>query len=234
MSVDRGPVERPKKIIIVLSSYSGSGNESTTIPTDLNEYPQTVHLQRLPWIEKPSRIDRLVDRLGLKKDRKLPIDDAVAGSYKFISRNYRTGDHLILVVDVILPRDEKSLIDAAETLAKHLHNGTIPRHLPKTQSEDGSYALGRCIPLYSVIVDGASVSESISDWNDQIKSRFPPGIKYITCSRGDYSCSTMSNPDGGLDSREVMEITQTRLIEVSSVLSLLDMLLPGRRLATSV
>ncbi|CAE6490184.1 unnamed protein product [Rhizoctonia solani] len=201
MNAGIGTTERPKKLVVIFSGYSGSSHEAGTIPTDL----QLIHNPRLPWIEKVSRFDRLVHRLKFKKEKKSQIDEPVAGAYTFVSRNYEPGNQVILIVDTILPRDEATLLEAAVILAGHLNNGTRPRHPLETEPSTGSNAPERPIPIHGVIVDGSYTPESISQLSDQLKSRFPRGVEHIVCFRKEhnYSCSTISNPHGHIIAREM-------------------------------
>ncbi|CAE6424093.1 unnamed protein product, partial [Rhizoctonia solani] len=161
----------PRKLVVILSGYAGSSHGDKPMGSDMDGYPQLIRILRLPWIDRPSRIDRLVDRLKLTKEKRLPYEDVVEDAYTFISQNYQPGNHVVLIVDVLRPDDQKALSDAAETLARHLYNGTDPRYLQKPQSKDESNPAESSIPVHCVIVDDTNATSGPSEWNDQIKSR---------------------------------------------------------------
>ncbi|CUA69008.1 hypothetical protein RSOLAG22IIIB_08260 [Rhizoctonia solani] len=60
----------------------------------MDGYQQLIRISRLPWIDRPSRIDRLVDRLKLRKEKKLPYEDVVEDAYTFISQNSQPSNQL--------------------------------------------------------------------------------------------------------------------------------------------
>ncbi|KAG8743187.1 hypothetical protein FRC11_013959 [Ceratobasidium sp. 423] len=80
---------------------------------------QVVHHPWLSKIEQPSRKDRLFIRLGLGTE-KASIDNAVAEAYALLASEYLLGDEVIFLIDISPVRDMKSILDPAETLARHL------------------------------------------------------------------------------------------------------------------
>ncbi|CAE6480186.1 unnamed protein product [Rhizoctonia solani] len=185
------------------------------IRTYNGDRPQLVHRQE--DIVKPSRLIRFATRLGLTKGvvayqyphwliercvEDKPMMDAVKQAYAFVTGNYRQGDQVTLLVWSSPDRN----LDAAEMLAKHLHDGIRPGDLSRVQSENvGDVPLGR-IPIYCVAVWGAGEKSSVSEWNDELKSRFPAGVEHIICwhyENGFRSCVTRYDADGSMISREI-------------------------------
>ncbi|EUC55077.1 hypothetical protein RSOL_089650, partial [Rhizoctonia solani AG-3 Rhs1AP] len=99
------------------------------IRTDDSDRPQLVHSQS--YIKKPSLLIRFATRLGLTKENK-PMMDAVQKAYAFVSDNYRQEDQVTLLVHSSYGRQ----LDAAEMLAKHLHDGIRPGDLSRVQSKN--------------------------------------------------------------------------------------------------
>ncbi|KEP48339.1 hypothetical protein V565_127150, partial [Rhizoctonia solani 123E] len=168
------------------------------IQTDDDERPQLVHYQE--YIEKPSLLIRFATRLGLTKEDK-PMMGAVGKAYAFVSGNYRQGDQVILLVHSYFDRH----MDAAEMLAKHLHDGTRPSYLLRVQSKNVGEAPER-IPIHGVVAHVHGKTISIFEWNDKLKSRFPPGIQHIVCWGYEcefQSCATKCDADGSTISREI-------------------------------
>ncbi|CAE6539282.1 unnamed protein product, partial [Rhizoctonia solani] len=189
--------------------------DSGMIETDDGDRPQLVHYR--DYIEKPSRLVRLAIRVGLSKGivankchleliercvENKPLMVAVELAYSFLSRNFRQGDQVTLFVY----SNQHHYLDAAEMLAKHLHDGTRPGHLSGVQYKHGEAVSPGRIPIHCVAVWGLGEKASISEWNDELKSRFPAGIDHIICV--DYrskfqSCATRYDADGGMISREM-------------------------------
>ncbi|CAE6524055.1 unnamed protein product, partial [Rhizoctonia solani] len=155
----------------------------------------------LGYIEKPSFFIRFATRLRLTKENK-PMMDAVKETYAFLSDNYRQGDQVTLLVDSYRDR----YLDAAEMLAKHLHDGTRPSGLPRVQSRNGGDVPPGRIPIHCVAVWGLGKKWSVSERNNELKSRFPAGIEHIICwnyGNGFQSCATRYDADGSMISREI-------------------------------
>ncbi|EUC53472.1 hypothetical protein RSOL_003390, partial [Rhizoctonia solani AG-3 Rhs1AP] len=127
------------------------------------------------YIERPSRLIRFASRLGLTKA-------------SFLVDSYHTRN-----------------LDAAEMLAKHLHDGTRPSDLSRVQSQnEGDVSSGR-IPIHCVVVSGLD-KPSVSERNDELKSRLPPGIEHIMCwsYRDEFqSSATRYDADGSMISKEI-------------------------------
>ncbi|KDN39966.1 hypothetical protein RSAG8_08415, partial [Rhizoctonia solani AG-8 WAC10335] len=175
---------------------------SDVIRTNRGNRPQLVHRQ--PSIKMPSRLVQFATRLRLMNGNK-PLMDAVAETYAFVSDNYRQGDQVILLVKPFVPIDSILDLNAAEMLAKHLHNGTRPKDLSHVQPSDGRVPPVR-IPIHGVAVEVLGRVEGIAELNDELKSRFPPGIEHIICWRyggGYQSCATRYDVGGGMISREI-------------------------------
>ncbi|KEP46911.1 hypothetical protein V565_175980, partial [Rhizoctonia solani 123E] len=162
------------------------------IRTDDGDRLQLVHLQE--HIERPSRFIRFATRLGWKTKDK-PMMNAVEKAYAFVSDNYKQGDQVTLLVWSCHARR----LDAAEMLAKHLHAGIRPGDLSRVQSKNvGDVPPGR-IPIHCVAVEGLGERSSVSEWNNELKSRFPPGIEHIICwgyENGTRTCATRYDADG--------------------------------------
>ncbi|KEP45289.1 hypothetical protein V565_291830, partial [Rhizoctonia solani 123E] len=162
------------------------------IRTGDGDRPQLVHWQG--WIEKPSRLIRFATRLGMTKEDK-PMMDAVERAYAFVTGNYRQGDQVTPLV--VLLRDRQ--LDAAEMLAKHLHGGIRPGDLSRVHFKNVGDVLPGRIPIHCVAVYGLGEKSSASEWNDELKSRFPAGIEHIVCWsywEGHRSCATRYDADG--------------------------------------
>ncbi|CAE6463332.1 unnamed protein product [Rhizoctonia solani] len=188
----------------------------TMIEDDKGDRQQLVYEQRIlcpPPPPRPSRLERLLMRLGRKpppskasENVKQSNAQAIADAHGFVSRNYRSGDQVILRTDRNIK--EECVIEAMEILARHLHNGTTPGQPSEAQPGRDENAPGRLIPIYAVAAlwwNGPT--ESVSVTNDGLKSRFPPGIQHIICYQRSYpearSCSTEFDLDGGVISREI-------------------------------
>ncbi|CAE6398236.1 unnamed protein product [Rhizoctonia solani] len=187
MNIDAGVVKHPRRLVVSFGYYDGG-----MIRTDDGDRPQLVHFQKK--IEKPSLLIRFATRLGLTKGNK-PMMDAVKETYAFVTGNYRQGDQVTLLVWSAFDRN----LDAAEMLAKHLHDGTRPGDLLSVRSKNvGDVPPGR-IPIHCVAVDNYGERSSVSEWNNALKSRFPAGVEHIICwdyENGSRSCATRYDVDG--------------------------------------
>ncbi|KAL5637684.1 hypothetical protein ACGC1H_002076 [Rhizoctonia solani] len=128
--------------------------------------------------------------------------DAVEKAYVFVSGNYRQGDQVTLLVNSYYDRH----LDAAKILAKHLHDGTRPADLSRAQSKNERDVPPGRIPIHCVGVGGMGAKTSMAEWNDELKSRFPPGIEHIVCrgyENDNRSCATRYDADGSMISREI-------------------------------
>ncbi|CAE6497838.1 unnamed protein product [Rhizoctonia solani] len=209
MNIDTGVVKHARRLLVEFAYYFGD-----IIRTDDGNRPQLVHFQKK--IEKPSLLIQFATRLGLTKGvvaykypheliercvEDKPMMNAVEKAYAFVSGNYRQGDQVTLLVYSYFDR----LLDAAEMLAKHLHDGTRPGGLSRVQSKNvGDVPPGR-IPIHCVAVSGLG-GRSVSERNDELKSMFPPGIEHIICwgyVNGTRTCATRYDADGSTISREI-------------------------------
>ncbi|KDN38251.1 hypothetical protein RSAG8_09650, partial [Rhizoctonia solani AG-8 WAC10335] len=201
LNVDPRSGEHPKKLVVLFTYYT-----CDMIETDEGYCPQLVHFQG--QIPRPPRLVRFATRLGLTKGNKPHIDDAVAKAYMFVSRNYAPGDQVTFVaIESFHEIDTDPSMVAAITLAKHLHNGTRPDGLSKVQSGNAGDVPARRIPIHSVVVTVWDEIETFFVWNDELRSKFPPGIGHLVCcasvSKGSSSCSTTYESDGSVVSREI-------------------------------
>ncbi|CUA71010.1 hypothetical protein RSOLAG22IIIB_09297 [Rhizoctonia solani] len=147
---------------------------------------------------------RFAARLGLTKGN-TSMMDAVESAYSFVSGNYKPGDQVILYVcsDAI---DSDPHLKAAETLAKHLHDGTRPGDGPESHSSSGHHESSGKIPIHGVVVEVDPETRQMCETNDELKSRFPPGIEHIICHTydgRDRSCATRFDMTGGIIWREM-------------------------------
>ncbi|KAH7332875.1 hypothetical protein B0J17DRAFT_148326 [Rhizoctonia solani] len=181
------------------------------IQTDEHDRPQLVSTHEIPRVVEPSLMDRLAIRLRLKKGNKPVIDQAVADGYEFISRNYAPGDQVVLIAWSFDNGDPEPFVKAAETLATHPHDGTSPGDRSNFKSRQGGATATRRIPIHGVAVcDWYGLKrDSMSGWNDELKSRFPPGIEHIICYKWEADrergCSTRFGPDGSMMSRQIFQ-----------------------------
>ncbi|CAE6418464.1 unnamed protein product [Rhizoctonia solani] len=197
MAINPKTVKHTRKLVVTFDFYAYG-----MVKTDHGDRPQLVHEE--PQIDQPSRLVRLATRLRLTKGNKA-LGGTVAKAYTFVSRNYRQGDHVILVVRSRSDIRKDSNVKAAEILAKHLHNGTDPIGLSHHQIENDGVIPAR-IPIYCVAVGVAGGTKSMSECNDECKSRFPAGIEHVICwAYGDKhrSCVTQFDTIGGIISREI-------------------------------
>ncbi|CAE6497937.1 unnamed protein product [Rhizoctonia solani] len=172
------------------------------VQDDQGDRPQLVHKQR---IHPLSRLDRHLFHLRIKRRNQRNNDQAIADAHRFVTRNYRSGDQVILLAE---PHHGDHVTKPMEILARHLHDGTTPSEPSKAQLGGGNNALGQEIPIHAVAVLGWCGSvESVILFQDELKSRFPPEIEHIICcgTMGfRYSCwSTLFDSDGSMISREI-------------------------------
>ncbi|CAE6395461.1 unnamed protein product [Rhizoctonia solani] len=202
MDGDTSGVQHSRKLIVYLYALV-----DYMIERAQNNRPQLVYKRQLPYIAKSSRSSRLAVRAGLKKNRKSSIDDTVAEAHTFLLHNYEPGDEVVLRIDPYLEKYEASLINTVGNLARHLHDGTHPSGLSSIRSGNGSDSPVRHIPIHCIVVLSCARKESVAKWNDELKSRFPPGIEHIISwtYAGDISqsCSTYFHTDGSMVSRKL-------------------------------
>ncbi|CUA67935.1 hypothetical protein RSOLAG22IIIB_07620 [Rhizoctonia solani] len=131
--------------------------------------------------------------------------NVVQGAYSFVSGNYKPGDQVILTV--YSPAiDPDRYLKAAETLAKHLHDGTRPGDRPESHPSSGHHESPGKIPIHGVVVWVFGETREMCEVNDELKSRFPPGIQHIisfTYDGGDRSCATKLDMSGVIVWREI-------------------------------
>ncbi|CAE6542918.1 unnamed protein product [Rhizoctonia solani] len=146
---------------------------------------------------------RFAARLGLTKGNKSMMN-AVESAYSFVSRNYKPGDQVILYVRSYAVDSDLNL-KAAETLAKHLHDGTRPGDRPESHPSSGHHESPGKILIHGVVIQVFHGTRQIREVNDEPKSRFPPGIEHIVCftHADDRSCATRFDKTGGIVSREI-------------------------------
>ncbi|CUA67952.1 hypothetical protein RSOLAG22IIIB_07634 [Rhizoctonia solani] len=190
--------------------------------SELNKDNRQQLVHKTPRIEKPSRLVRFGVRLGLTKGNK-SVMDAVESAYSFLSRNYEPGDQVMFVAGCCWEYDLADVViaslyvgsgainsdldlKAAETLAKHLHDGTRPGDRPESHSSSGHHESPGKIPIHGVVVWVGRETRQMCKANDELKSRFSPGIEYIisyTYDRGERSCATRFDMTGGIVWREI-------------------------------
>ncbi|CAE6394504.1 unnamed protein product [Rhizoctonia solani] len=191
------------------------------VPTlDDGHRQQLVH--KTPYVQEPSLMVRFAARLGLTKGNQSMMN-AVESAYSFVSGNYKPGDQVMFVatswwehdlankvpasLTVYSPAIDSDLdLKAAETLAKHLHDGTRPGDLPESHPSSGNNESPGKIPIYGVVVKTYRETRQMCELNDELKSRFPPGIKHIICWTyfgRERSCATRFDMTGGIVWREM-------------------------------
>ncbi|CAE6421895.1 unnamed protein product, partial [Rhizoctonia solani] len=236
MQVEKGVAKRPKRLVVGLT-YTGSASIFyPMIQTDRHNPLQLVSRHYIPQfkLDEPSLLDRLAAQLRLNKGNKQPVDKAVAEGYDFVSRNYIPGDQVVLVARPRYKEDPDLYVEAAETLARQLHNGTGPSDCSNLKPINGGEAETKRIPIHGVAVIGMySVSQSerikvwfqtqlasseskvdsMSEWSDELKSRFPLGTEHIICNKWEdgkeHACWTRFGPDGGIISRQIFLCTDS-------------------------
>ncbi|CAE6369834.1 unnamed protein product [Rhizoctonia solani] len=187
-------------------------SQSVGVPT-LNNGNRQQLVHYTPRVKKPSRLVRFAARLGLTKGNK-SVMNAVESAYSFVSRNYKPGDQVMFVATSWWEHDLANKVPAsltvyspaihpdrylkaAETLAKHLHDGTRPGDRPKSPGK---------IPIHGVMVRAYRETREMCEVNDELKSRFPPGVEHIICYTfrgGERSCATRFDMSGGIVWREI-------------------------------
>ncbi|CUA67954.1 hypothetical protein RSOLAG22IIIB_07636 [Rhizoctonia solani] len=163
---------------------------------------QLVH--KTPYVFQPSLMVRFAARLGLTKGNKSMMN-AVESAYSFVSGNYKPGDQVILYV-LSHGIDSDLYLKAAERLAKHLHDGTRPGDRPESKPSSGNNESPGQIPIHGVVVWVVVETRQMGEVNDELKSRFPPGIDHVICFtyvEGHRSCATRFDMTGGIVWREI-------------------------------
>ncbi|CUA76447.1 hypothetical protein RSOLAG22IIIB_06278 [Rhizoctonia solani] len=112
-----------------------------------------------------------------------------------------------LYVELVLDGIDSDLnLKAAEMLAKYLHDGKRPGDRHKSQPSSGNNESPGRIPIHGVVVRFERKKRGMCKVNDELKSRFPPGIEYIICYthfRGEQSCVSRFDMTGRILSREM-------------------------------
>ncbi|CUA76446.1 putative protein RSN1 [Rhizoctonia solani] len=163
---------------------------------------QLVH--KTSFLDKPSRMVQFAARLGLAKGNK-SVMNAMESAYSFLSENYQPGDQVILYVRSFEIGSDLDL-KAAESLAKHLHDGTRPGDRCESQRSSGNNKSPGKIPIHGIVVSLGGEMRQMCEVNDGLKSRFPPGIEHIVCctyDAGDRSCATRFDMTGAIVWREI-------------------------------
>ncbi|CAE6423941.1 unnamed protein product [Rhizoctonia solani] len=113
---------------------------------------QRVSKHEIPQFDEPSLLDRIAICLRLKRGSKRAIDQAVADAYKFTYDRHESVDQVVLVVRAYDSERLERLVKVAETLARHLHDGTSPgdRSNPKPRNASGTAT--KRIPIHGVAV----------------------------------------------------------------------------------
>ncbi|KAJ1302345.1 hypothetical protein OPQ81_001160 [Rhizoctonia solani] len=209
MNANTHQIKHQRKLVIVFRVSGYSVPLESMIQNDQNTNSQLVHDQRLDWMWEPSRKDRLLIRLKLKKlDPQSEIDQAMKGAYEFICEKYQPGDDVILMFDG--HKSDPRPMGAAELLARHLCEGTRPPDFSKAQSNAGGNIASRRIPIHCVAEFFWSSPKITSVSNDELRSRFPLGTEHVICyvhdptTGGTESYSTTYDADGSIISREVL------------------------------
>ncbi|CAE6497929.1 unnamed protein product [Rhizoctonia solani] len=202
------------------------------IKDDKGDRPQLVHEQWIHPAPRPFSLSRLLMGLRVKsRPPKVPevVDhrnqQATADTLGFVTRNYRSGDQVILLADCYVYGDHA--IKWMEILARHLYDRTTPSKPFEGQPEGGTTAPGQQIPIHAVVALGGCTLpllivsifnlfnssgwdrsfENISLMSDGLKSTIPPMIEHIICFGRPFSrersCSTMFDSDGSIISREM-------------------------------
>ncbi|CAE6522777.1 unnamed protein product [Rhizoctonia solani] len=118
------------------------------------------------------------------------------------------------------------------------HDGTSPTNPSGARARKGRDISACQIPIYAFAVGGEDYIQSISTWNNGLKSRlavaafhchhssrpirFPPGIEHVICWGYDddfRSCSTTYDRDGSAISREIRfsksDITYKQVMDIT-------------------
>ncbi|KAJ1302243.1 hypothetical protein OPQ81_001064 [Rhizoctonia solani] len=210
-------VKGPRKLVIVFGNgYIGSLNWMIHDQGDQNGCPQLVH-RHLFDHRKLSLLDRLLIWLRLKQASTPRVDQAVAEAHEFLSNKYRPGDQVILAA---FDWGKTQSSTAASILASHLYDGTLPQHANSAQSGNEGRVAGRRISIHGIAVLLWGSTKNATVVNDELKSRFPPGVEHIITHMVDsdnpahHSCSTTLDLDGGMVSRETSHFTDADLWQV--------------------
>ncbi|CAE6428512.1 unnamed protein product [Rhizoctonia solani] len=162
MNGDTGVVSKRRLAAYFCDSDYETGLSNDMIQDDEGDRPQLVNTQRIYHASSPppTRLDRLLFHMRIKprSPKALQVVDhrneqALAEAHGFISRNYRSGDQVILVADFTYGADY--IIKWMEMLASHLHDGTTPGKPSKVQPRGRQNNPGQRVPIYAVAVIGA-------------------------------------------------------------------------------
>ncbi|CAE6473541.1 unnamed protein product [Rhizoctonia solani] len=200
-----------------LSYIDNIAQSNGLITTDQGNRPQLVHgpIELPPGFFPPGG-DRELEKESpwiqtqftqhFAEDRRR-ISGAVAKAYRFLSRNYRPGDHIVLAVDPVHGESTDLHLGAVEMLVRHLYDGTCPDGLPKVQSVDKGDALEKRMPIRCVLVGAFSSVGSISARSKELTFKLAPRVEQIICWDFVYGssqcCSTRFDSEGVVISREI-------------------------------
>ncbi|EUC55064.1 hypothetical protein RSOL_087100, partial [Rhizoctonia solani AG-3 Rhs1AP] len=149
MNIDAGVVKHPRRLVVHIRFFGGH-----MVRTYTGDRAQLVHRQE--DIVKPSRLIRFATRLGLTKGvvaykyphwliercvEDKPMMDAVEQTYA------QDGFADVEIASLLVCPYYGRNLDAAEMLAKHLHDGTRPGDLLRAQSKNVGDVLPGRIPI---------------------------------------------------------------------------------------
>ncbi|CAE6424101.1 unnamed protein product [Rhizoctonia solani] len=123
----------------------------------------------------------------------------------FLSHNYTPGDRIILLVSSSRKIPHYPM-KAAEALARHLHEEIEPDALEEIMFP-GESRMEASKPIHCVGIHARGQIDSVSGWNEELKLRFPSGIKRIVCWNTSnvthQTCVATFDQDGSTLSKEV-------------------------------
>ncbi|CAE6404463.1 unnamed protein product [Rhizoctonia solani] len=180
---------------------------------------QLVHIT--PRVERTSLMVRFAARLGLTRGNKSMMN-AVEGAYSFVSGSYKPGDQVMFVTTSWWEHDLANVVLASltpniwrvQSLIQHVHyvddteqhDGTRPDDRSESHPSSGNNESPGKIPIYGVVVGVDYETRQMCEVNDELKSRFPPGVEHIVCWTlfgRERSCATRFDMTGGIVWREI-------------------------------
>ncbi|CAE6410079.1 unnamed protein product [Rhizoctonia solani] len=213
MQEQTGVDKRPKRLVVGFYNKEDIGLFRSMIDNYMPDPLQCVSKHEIPRFDELPLLDQISIRLRLKKGSKRPIDQAVADAYKFTYDHHELVDQVVLVVYPFDSGNLEPLVKAAETLARHLHDGTSPagRSNPKPRNAGGTAKKRIPIHLWRARVEGGQYV-----WMErraEVQVRFPPGIDHIVCCNwgdgNEQGCWTRFGADGGMMSRQIFLCPKT-------------------------